>query len=260
MSDSHENPAALVFGATGGIGSALVRRLASAGWDLALSARGADRLAALADEVGGHTSAADVTNFDAVDHAFDSAIGALGRLDGVVNCCGSILLKPAHLTTGEEWAQTLRVNLDSAFFVLRAAAARMMRSGGGSIVLMSSAVGLRGMINHEAIAAAKAGVAGLAQSAAATCARYNIRVNCVAPGLTETPLTESITGNEVSLKTSAALHPLGRIGRPHEVASAIAWLLDPEQSWVTGQVIAVDGGLSSVQPRVAMTHSRKGDG
>ena len=109
------------------------------------------------------------------------------------------------------------------------------------------------MINHEAIAAAKAGVVGLAQSAAATYARYNIRVNCVAPGLTRTPLTATLTTNEASLKASTALHPLGRIGEPHEIASAIAWLLDPEQSWVTGQVIAVDGGLSSVQPRLATT-------
>ena len=127
----------------------------------------------------------------------------------------------------------------------------MMRSGGGSIVLMASAVAQRGMINHEAIAAAKAGVVGLALSAAATYARYNIRVNCVAPGLTRTPLTASLTQNELTLKASAALHPLGRIGEPDEVASAIRWFLSPEQSWVTGQVLAVDGGLSSLQSRMA---------
>ena len=175
----------------------------------------------------------------------------LGSLNGVVNCCGSLLLKPAHLTTADEWAHTLATNLTTAFHVLRAAAARMMRNGGGSIVLMSSAVARRGMINHEAIAAAKAGVVGLAQSAAATYARYNIRVNCVAPGLPRTPLTAALTASETSLKASTALHPLGRIGEAREVASAVAWLLDPEQSWVTGQVIAVDGGLSSVQPRLA---------
>jgi NAD(P)-dependent dehydrogenase (short-subunit alcohol dehydrogenase family) len=170
-------------------------------------------------------------------------------LDGVVNCAGSLLLKPAHLTTAEEWAQTLNANLTTAFHVLRAATSRMMRTGGGSIVLMASAVALRGMINHEAIAAAKAGVVGLAQSAAATYARYNIRVNCVAPGLIRTPLTASLTTNESTLKASVALHPLGRIGEPEEVASAIAWFLAPENSWVTGQVLAVDGGLSRLQPR-----------
>lgn len=251
MSDSTKTPSAIIFGATGGIGSNLSRRLSGDGWRLALCARGTELLTALGDELGVHCEPADATNFQAVENAFAAACEKLGRLDGVVNCCGSILLKPAHLTTTEEWSQTISANLTTAFHVLRAAASRMMRSGGGSIVLISSAVAQRGMINHEAIAAAKAGIVGLAQSAAATYARYNIRVNCVAPGLTRTTLTESLTKNEASLKASAALHPLGRIGEPNEVASAIAWLLNPEQCWVTGQVIAVDGGLSSVQPRLA---------
>lgn len=253
MTDSSTTPTALIFGATGGIGSALARRLSAAKWHVALSARGTERLQALGNELGAHTEAADATDPKALDNAFSGACEKFVRLDGVVNCCGSLLLKPAHLTTGEEWSQTINANLTTAFHILRAATPRMMRSGGGSIVLMSSAVAQRGMVNHEAIAAAKAGVIGLAQSAAATYARYNIRVNCVAPGLTRTPLTESLTKNEGSLKASAALHPLARIGEPHEVASAIAWLLDPEQGWVTGQVIAIDGGLSSVQPRLAPT-------
>ena len=253
MSEAPTTPAALIFGATGGIGSALARRLSAKGWRLALSARGQERLEILGRELNAHSEAAAATDAKSVEHAFTTAYEKFGRVDGVVNCSGSLLLKPAHLTTDEEWSHTLNANLTTAFHVLRAAASRMMRSGGGSIVLMASAVAQRGMINHEAIAAAKAGVVGLAQSAAATYARYNIRVNCVAPGLTRTPLTESLTKNEASLKASAALHPLGRIGEPHEVASAIAWLLDPEQCWVTGQVIAVDGGLSSVQPRTPLS-------
>lgn len=251
MSDTPKNPAVFIVGATGGIGSALARRLSSSGWRLALCARGLDRLAALKDELSAHIEAADAADPKALENAFSASCEKLGRLDGVVNCAGSLLLKPAHLTSVEEWAHTLHANLTTAFYVLRCAASRMMRTGGGSIVLMASAVAQRGMINHEAIAAAKAGVVGLTQSAAATYARYNIRVNCVAPGLTRTPLTEALTRNEASLQASAALHPLGRIGEPHQVASAVAWLLDPEQSWVTGQVIAVDGGLSSVQARAA---------
>lgn len=245
---------ALVFGAAGGIGAELSRRLRSKNWNLTVASRDSSGgLSALAGELNAAAFAVDVRESQSVDDCVAAAWAKLGKLDGVVNCVGSLLLKPAHLTTPDEWAHVIATNLTSSFNILRAAASRMMRNGGGSIVLMSSAVAQRGMINHEAIAAAKAGVVGLAQSAAATYARYNIRVNSVAPGLTRTPLTATLTTNEASLKASMALHPLGRIGEPREIASAIAWLLDPEQSWVTGQVIAVDGGLSSVQPRLATT-------
>lgn len=249
MSDETFKPAAVIFGAGGGIGTSLARRLAAGQWSLLLSARRAESLESLGTELGASTGLAEATRGAEVEAVLSQAGEKFGRLDGVVNCCGSLLLKSAHLTTEEEWAHTIAANLTTSFLILRAAAARMMRSGGGSIVLMSSAVAQRGMINHEAIAAAKAGVVGLAQAAAATYARYQIRVNCVAPGLTRTPLAGPITKNEASLKASAAMHPLGRIGEPNEVASAIAWLLDPEQKWVTGQVIGVDGGLSSIQAR-----------
>lgn len=251
MSQSADRPNVLILGATGGIGSALARQLATLGYGLSLSARGSNRLDTLATELKAHSGPVDATNSASVEACVAMAFEQLGSLHGVVNCVGSLLLKPAHITTDEEWAGVLAANLNSSFYVLRSAANRMMRSGGGSIVLLASAVAQRGMINHEAIAAAKAGVVGLAQSAAATYARYNLRVNCVAPGLTRTPLTESLTRHEASLKASAALHPLGRIGEPEEVASAIRWFLDPQQSWVTGQVIAVDGGLGSVQARAA---------
>lgn len=250
MSKSTEiAPAVVIFGATGGIGSALARQLHGLGYRLSLTARNPERLSSLATELSADSRALDVTDAAAVDDALGAAEARFGRLDGVVNCVGSILLKPAHLTSDAEWRATLGANLDSSFFILRAATRRMMRTGGGSLVFVSSAVATRGMINHEAIAAAKAGVIGLAQSAAATYARYQIRVNCVAPGLVRTPLTAALTGQESALKASAALHPLGRIGEPDEVASAIRWFLDPQQSWVTGQVLAVDGGLGSVQAR-----------
>jgi NAD(P)-dependent dehydrogenase (short-subunit alcohol dehydrogenase family) len=253
MTTDQTSPVHVIFGAGGGIGGALASRLSASGARIILAGRSQPSLDRLAALLHAETKLIDVTHPDQVDQCLVETLETHGRIDGVANCVGSLLLKPAHLTSDAEWSATLLANLTSAFHVLRASTSRMMRSGGGSIVLMSSAVAQRGMINHEAIAAAKAGVVGLAQSAAATYARYNIRVNCVAPGLTRTPLTESLTRNESSLKASAALHPLGRIGEPHEVASAIAWLLDPEQCWVTGQVIAVDGGLSSVQPRLVAT-------
>ena len=123
-----------------------------------------------------------------------------------------------------------------------------MRKHGGSVVLVSSVAARRGLPNHEAIAAAKAGIEGLTLSAAASYARYQIRFNAVAPGLTKTPMTQSITDNPRSLEYSKSLHPLGRIGEADDVSSAISWLLSVEQSWITGQIIHIDGGLSSVQP------------
>ncbi|MCL4179450.1 MAG: SDR family oxidoreductase [Verrucomicrobia bacterium] len=239
----------VIFGATGGIGSVLARQLAPLGCRLVLVSRDRVRLEALASEVDAEVVALDARDSAAVDRCLTGVFQRHGRLDGAVNCVGSICLKPAHLTEDNDWSEVLATNLSTSFFAVRSAARIMMRNGGGSIVLMSSAVARRGMINHEAIAAAKAGVVGLALSAAATYARYRIRVNCVAPGLIRTPLTASLTQNEATLKASSALHPLGRIGEPGEVAGAIRWFLSPEQSWVTGQVLAVDGGLSSMQAR-----------
>jgi len=124
-----------------------------------------------------------------------------------------------------------------------------MTNTGGSIVLVSSSAGRIGMANHEAIAAAKAGVIGLTLSAAATYAARGIRVDCVAPGLVRTPMTARLTGNEASLKTSTGMHAIGRIGERADVASAMEWLLSREQTWVTGQVLGIDGGLASVRAR-----------
>src|SRR5262249_40565503 len=166
---------------------------------------------------------------------------------GVVNCVGSaLLMKPVHLTTDDEWAAALAANLTSAFLTVRAAV-RAMTPAGGSVVLVSSAAARLGVPNHEAIAAAKAGVQGLALSAAASYASRGIRVNAVAPGLVRTPLTAGITANDATLKAFTALHALGRIGEPDDVASAIEWLLD--QTWVTGQVLGIDGGLATVPSR-----------
>uniref|UniRef100_A0A7V4XS50 SDR family oxidoreductase n=1 Tax=Acidobacterium capsulatum TaxID=33075 RepID=A0A7V4XS50_9BACT len=238
----------VILGAYGGIGSALTRRLAGAGHRVFLAGRDQARLQSLAAAVSAVGFAcADATVSAEVEAAIAEGATQLGSLDGIANCFGSLLLKPAHLTTDEELEATLAISLKSAFATVRAAARTMKQ--GGSVVLLSSAAARLGMASHEAIAAAKAGVQGLALSAAATYASRNLRVNCVAPGLTKTPLTERITGNEMVAKGSLAMHALGRFGEASEVASAIAWLLDPEQSWVTGQVIGVDGGLATVRTR-----------
>lgn len=243
------SPVVLLLGATGGIGTSVARRLAARGARLVLGARDADRLGALASETGGLAVPLDATDPAAVVAAAGRAVAEYGRLDGAANLVGSILLKPGHLTTPEEFERTLQLNLYTAFNLVRAAA-KAMYGAGGSIVLMSSAAAGVGLANHEAIAAAKAGVEGLARSAAATYAPRAIRVNAVAPGLVRTPLSARLLASDAAEQASAALHPLGRVGEPDDVAEAVDWLLDAGRaSWVTGQTIRVDGGLAAVRPR-----------
>jgi NAD(P)-dependent dehydrogenase (short-subunit alcohol dehydrogenase family) len=240
-------PVYVILGGSGGIGSAVARNLVGGGAKVALAARGAERLESLAAELGNATTGVvDATDMGAVENFVRSTADANEGVDGIVNCVGSILLKAAHQTKDEEWRHTIAANLDTAFATVRAGAKVMARSG-GSIVLMSSSAAQVGLPSHEAIAAAKAGVIGLARSAAATYAGKGIRVNAVAPGLVDTPMSAAITGNEMMLKASTAMHPLGRIGKPEEVATVVAWLLSDESSWVTGQVIGIDGGLASVR-------------
>jgi len=246
--ENSSRPVALVVGGSGGIGSALARRLIEREWRVVVAARDGARVREVAGAIGAEAVELDATRSPAVDEVVDAMVARHGRLDGVAHCVGSILLKPAHLIRDDEFADAIHANLTSAFFVVRAAVRVMMRqSTGGGIVLCSSVAARRGLVNHEAIAAAKAGVEGLALAAAASYARQGIRVNCVAPGLTRTGLTRRLTDSETVARASAALHPLGRIGEPDEVASALAWFLDPAQRWVTGQVLGVDGGLGRIQ-------------
>ncbi len=241
----------VILGGTGGIGSAVARQLAADGASVALAARSRERLEDLAHELGDATTGVlDATSVADVEQFVRSVADARGRVDGIVNCVGSILLKAAHQTSEDEWRQTIAANLDSAFATVRAGVKVMARTG-GSIVLMASSAATVGLPSHEAIAAAKAGVIGLARSAAATYAGKGVRGKAVAPGLVDTPMAAGITGNEMMLRASTAMHPLGRIGRPEEVASLIVWLLSEHGSWVTGQVIGIDGGLGSVRAKAS---------
>ena len=239
---------ALVIGAAGGIGSALVRRLVASGGKVFLAGRDASRLESLATELGMPWGTVEATDPDAIDALADRAASELGGLDGLVNCAGSILLKPAHLTSTADWQATIATNLTSAFGCVRAAG-RLMKGEGGSVVLVSSAAARVGLANHEAIAAAKAGIIGLVLSAAATYAKQKVRFNAVAPGLVRTPLSKGLLSSELAEKASVGMHPLGRLGEPDEVAAAIQWFLDPAQGWITGQVLGIDGGLADVRGR-----------
>jgi 3-oxoacyl-[acyl-carrier protein] reductase len=224
----------------------VARLVVAGGGRVFLAGRDAARLEATANELGMPWGTVEATDPDTIDACADAAAAALGGLDGITNCVGSILLKPAHLTSTADWSATIATNLTSAFGCVRAAG-RLLRAEGGSVVLVSSAAARVGLANHEAIAAAKAGIMGLVLSAAATYARQKIRFNAVAPGLVRTPLAAGLVSSELAEKASIGMHPLGRLGEPEDVARAIVWLLDPAQSWVTAQVIGVDGGLADVK-------------
>jgi NAD(P)-dependent dehydrogenase (short-subunit alcohol dehydrogenase family) len=245
-----EGPVQLVIGAAGSAGSATVRRLAKDGARVVLAGRDEDAMRALADEVGADdVQVVDATDIAAVGSLVEGVVERHGQLDGVANLAGSVLIKPAHLTSPDEWYDTIAVNLTSAFAVVRAAAPAM-RGNGGSIVLAASAAAQTGIANHEAIAAAKGGIIGLVRSAAATYGARGVRVNAVAPGLVASKMTAKLVENEQQAEASRAMHVLGRLGEGDDIASAVAWLLDPATSWVTGQVLGVDGGLGQVRTRM----------
>lgn len=247
INSMNPSPSIAILGAAGGLGRALSRRLSANGARLFLGGRTEAALSELATELDSPYFLVDGTDFARVDEFLDRA-SADGELNGVVNCAGSLLLKPAHRTSAEEYENTIAANLTTAFATVRSAT-RVMGRSGGSIVLVSSAAATIGLQNHEAIAAAKAGVAALARTAAASYAGRGIRVNAIAPGMVETPMTAAILDNPSSRDASLALHPSGRPGQPEELADLIAWLLGPEATWVTGQVWGIDGGLGSIKLR-----------
>lgn len=244
----------LVTGASGGIGIEVCRELLSRGYSVEAVGRSAQSLTRLIEDaeiararpglLSTHT--VDCTMPGLLENLVERLVADGKPLDGMVNCVGSLLLKPAHLTSLEEFESTFRTNVFSAFNALRAAGKYMQ---GGSIVLLSSCAASIGLANHEAIGAAKAAVEGLARSAAATYAPRKLRINCVAPGLTKTPLTKKILASQQAEVASIALHPLGRLGEPSDIARAVVFLLSDDSSWITGQTIGVDGGLSKVKLR-----------
>ncbi|HAN99923.1 MAG TPA: oxidoreductase [Planctomycetaceae bacterium] len=237
-----------ILGASGTIGSAVARRLVAAGRPVLLVGRDAERLAPLAAELDQPMETVDFRSSADLEAALERRIASGLQLGGIVNAIGSVLLKGAHATSDEEFRETLETNLFTSFAAVRAAG-KLLRSTGGSIVLFASAAAEIGIQNHEAIAAAKAGVIGLARSAAATYAGNDLRFNVVSPGLVRTEMTKRIWQNPASAAASESMHALKRLGDPDQVASLVQWLVDPQNDWVTGQVFGIDGGLGHVLAR-----------
>jgi 3-oxoacyl-[acyl-carrier protein] reductase len=233
----------LLVGAGSGIGSYLCRELLKDDQLHVIGCgRSAEKLAQFAHAPNFEARQLDVTDEDGVKQLFESIRSESKTISAVVNCAGSVVLKPAHLISLAEFNATILVNLTSCFLLLKYGIP-LMDPAGGSFLFFSTAAGQAGLPNHDAIAAAKGGIEGLARAAAATYAAKNIRVNVIAPGLVKTPLTQKIHGNPTIAQASTAMHSLGRLGEPEEVASLACWMLSAQGSWMTGQCVALDGGL-----------------
>ena len=243
----------LITGGSGGIGSETARRVAARGDRPVLVARDAAALEPIAASLGAAYFSADVLDLDAFAAVVDRIENEIGEIDAVVHAVGSITIRPLHALSLEEWRNTLEINATSAFVVVKATVTKMMRRKRGAYVLFSTVAAQRGLQNHEAISAAKSAIEGLVRTAAISYARYGIRFNAVAPALTKTELSRSLWSNETTLAASIALHPLGRVGEPADPAAAAAFLVSDDASWITGQILGVDGGLGagSLPPRVA---------
>jgi acetoacetyl-CoA reductase/3-oxoacyl-[acyl-carrier protein] reductase len=232
---SFVNQVALVVGGAGGIGSAVCRSLAEAGAAVVCADRTATPMG-----TGITTVTCDVRESSEIGALLETLTRTHGRLDVLVHCAGVTRDGVLWKLTDADWATVLATNLDSAFYLLRAAVPLMRRGGGGAIVLVSSINGERGKAGQANYAASKAGLNALSRTAARELGRFGIRVNAVAPGWIETPMTAAVTDD---LRRRAIDETaLGRLGAPDDVANATLFLCSTLARHVTGQVVRVDGG------------------
>jgi NAD(P)-dependent dehydrogenase (short-subunit alcohol dehydrogenase family) len=235
----------LIFGGTGGIGSALARRLRQQGRGVHLAALHEDKLAALAAEIGATYSVCDVRNPDAIKQA---VAGAGAGLDGLAYAVGTINLKPVGRLSDQDFEQDFQINALGAVRAIQAALPVFKNQAAASVLLFSTVAVAQGFTAHASVAMAKGAIEGLTLALAAELAP-KIRVNCIAPSLTKTPLAQALTSNDTMANAIAQMHALQRLGEADDIAPLASLLLSPEAGWITGQIIGVDGGRSTLRTK-----------
>jgi 3-oxoacyl-[acyl-carrier protein] reductase len=235
---------ALVTGASGGIGSAIARALAGRGARLAVSGSNQGKLDAFRAELGGdHVAlAADLSDAAAVDGLVPRTVEALGKLDILINNAGVTRDNLAMRMKDEEWGDVIRINLEAAFRLSRAALKPMMRAKHGRIISITSVVGATGNPGQANYAASKAGIVGMSKALAQEVASRNITVNCIAPGFIRSAMTDALP--DVQKATLMTRIPAGRLGEGNDIAAAAVYLASREAAYVTGQTLHVNGGMA----------------
>ncbi len=237
---------ALVTGASGGIGSSIARALAGQGARVALSGTREEALRGVRSEIGGDAVILPTNLSDpaAVDALVPQAIEQLGKLDILVNNAGVTRDNLAMRMKDEEWDQVIRVNLEAAFRLARAALKPMMRAKHGRIISITSVVGATGNPGQANYAASKAGLVGMSKALAQEVASRGITVNCVAPGFIQSAMTDALP--DAQKQSLLARIPAGGLGTGEDVAAAVVYLASREGQYVTGQTLHVNGGMAMI--------------
>jgi NAD(P)-dependent dehydrogenase (short-subunit alcohol dehydrogenase family) len=230
----------LIFGATGSVGSSLAEQLKNSGNDIHLVARNESEVKVIANKLGCSYTVADVLE----DGFIEKVKSNINDIKGIAYCVGSIDLKPLRMVTEADMNKCMKLNLYSAIEAIKGYQ-ESLKKNKGSVVLFSTVAAQRGFTNHTIIASAKAAVEGLTVTLAAEFAP-NIRVNCIAPSLSKSKIAEPMLKNPTIAEGIAKAHPLKRLGEGKDSAALAKFLITEESSWITGQIIAVDGGRSKL--------------